>query len=123
MAAITGKSGAVTVAAGEVNGIKNWSVDYAFDPLDVTDYQSDGVREVIAGRSQWSGSFDGDKDGAPLTTIGTVVALVLKESDTANQQWSGQALLTGISAAAPSDGVVTYSYKFEGTGVLTLATA
>ena len=110
-------------ALKEVAGIKNWSVDYAFDPLDVTDYQSDGVREVIAGRSQWSGSFDGDKDGAPLS-VGVIVYVALNEDKSSNAgTWVGQALLTGISAAAPSDGVVTYSYKFEGTGPLEIPTA
>ena len=122
MAAIAGISGAVTVAAGEVNGIKNWSLDYNFDALDSTDFQSDGVAEFIPGKSQWSGSFDGDKDGAPLT-IGTEIALVLKESDTANQQWNGQAIVTGISSSVASDGIVTYSYSFQGTAALTIASA
>ncbi|MDH5664744.1 MAG: hypothetical protein OEY10_00400 [Nitrosopumilus sp.] len=122
MAALHGKSGAVTVGGSEVNGIGTWSVDYTVNADDTTDFQSDGVSEFIAGVSQWSGSFSGMKDGAPLT-IGSEIALVLKESDTANQLFSGQAIITGLAASTDKGSPVAYDYSFQGTGALTIPTA
>jgi len=122
MAHLSGKSGAVTLAGGEETGIRAWSVDYTVEALEVTDFQDDGVRAYIPGPSGWSGTFEGMKDGAAYA-IGSEVALVLKESETANQLFSGQAIITGLHASTPWDGVVSYSYDFQGTAALTVATA
>jgi len=122
MAHLSGKAGAVTVAGSEVKGIKSWTLDYVFEALETTDFEDGGVRSYIPGISGWSGSFEGAKDAAP-TAIGTEIALVLKESDTANQQWSGQAILTAIHPTTGYDGLVSYSYDFQGTGSLTVASA
>jgi len=122
MAELAGKSGDVTVGGSSVGDVKSWSLDYAVDALEVTDMDDDGVRAYIPGCSGWSGSFECNKDGAP-EAIGSEIALVLKESDTANQQFNGQAIITGLSVSTSFDGVVTYNYTFQGTGALTVATA
>ena len=122
MARISGKLGEVTVAAAEVTGIKSWNVDQKVEALDSSGFDSDGVKAFIAGCSEWAGSFEGNKNGVPLT-IGSEIALVLKESQTANQQFNGQAIITGLSVKTDIAGLVTYSYTFQGTGTLTIATA
>ena len=121
MAQIAGKAGSVLVAAATVAGIKSWSVDYTGDPLDTTDFGDSGHRTYIPGIDGWSGRFEGFKDGAPQS-IGTEVALQLKESATAGQLYTGQAIITGAHPTVNVDGVVSVSYDFQGTGVLTVAT-
>ena len=122
MAELAGKSGDVTVGGTPIGDVKSWSLDSVVDALEVTDMDDDGVRAYIPGCSGWSGSVEVNKDGAP-ETIGSEIALVLKESETANQLWSGQAIITGVGVATSFDGVVTYTYSFQGTGALTPASA
>ena len=122
MARFSGKAGAVNVAAADVNGIKSWTLDYVYDALEGTGFDSSGHRVYTPGLDGWSGSFEGFKDAAPLT-IGTEVALVLEETQTATQKFSGQAIITGLHPSVSVDGIVSYSYDFQGTGALTIATA
>lgn len=122
MAHISGKAGQVDAAA-QVTGIKSWSLDYTADTLETTDFADAGVKTYVVGGSGWSGSFEGFKDGAPLPVGGDAVTIKLYESQAANQFWTGSAFITGISVNVAQDGVVTYSYTFQGTGALTAAAA
>jgi hypothetical protein len=58
-----------------------------------------------------------------LPIAGAGVALKLYESQTLNQFWSGNAYIIGIHAATSYDGIVTYSYDFQGYGALTVSAA
>ena len=120
MAHISGKNGVVTVAGAAATGIKAWSLDYTVDTLESTDFADAGVKAYVLGGSGWAGSFDGYKDGAPIT-IATTATAVFKESATGT--WTGDILLTGIHPNVSFDGIVTYSYDFQGTGALTPAAA
>jgi predicted secreted protein len=122
MAHILGKLGQVDAAA-EVTGIKSWTLDYTQDLVDVTDFDDAGVKTYIVGSSNWSGTFEGYKDATPLGLSAAPIALKLYESQTLNQFWSGNAYITGVHANVAHDGVVTYSYDYQGTGVLTVAAA
>ncbi len=122
MARLAGYAGDVTVAASSVTGIKSWKLDQTFEALESTAFDSVGVRAYLSGLKGWSGSFEGFKDGAPLT-IGTEIALVLKESATATQKYTGQAIINGMHPSAGIDGLASISYDFQGTGALTIATA
>ena len=122
MARLAGYAGGVTVAGGSaIAGIKSWKVDYTFDALEGTGFDSSGAKVYTPGLKGWSGSFEGYKDGAPLT-IGTEIALVLKESATGTQQYSGQAIVNGLHQSSGVDGLVSTGYDFQGTGALTVAT-
>jgi len=122
MAQISGKAGEVQVAASTVNGIKSWTIDYVLDALETTDFADSGAKTYIAGLSGWSGSFEGFKDAAP-TGIGSIIALVLKESATASQVYSGSAILTGSHEVVSVDGIVGIAYDFQGTSTLYPASA
>jgi hypothetical protein len=122
MAQISGTAGEVRVAGATVNGIKSWTLDYVQDALETTDFGDSGVRTYLPGLSGWSGSFEGFKDAAP-TAIGSEIALILMESATASQLYTGQAILTGSHPSASVDGIVSISYDFQGTGALTPASA
>jgi hypothetical protein len=122
MARLVGTGGEVTQAGGTIAGIKSWQLDYEYDTHESSGFDNSGVKAFKVGASGWSGSFEGYKDGAPLT-IGTEVALVLKESQTATQQFSGQAIITKLGAKTGHNELSTYTYAFQGTGVLTIPTA
>jgi len=109
-------------ALKEIDGIKSWTLDYTADTLDVTDFDDAGVKAHIIGGSGWSGSFEGFKDTTPLG-IGAEVYLALGESTTAYQNWIGKVIITACHPATSHDGIVTYSYDFQGTGELTSPSA
>lgn len=104
-------------AVAEVTGISSWSLDATVSVLDTTDFADTGTRAILPGVSQWAGSFEGLKDGVPLS-IGTEYYLVLGESNTAYQGWLGKAVIMGAHPNVAFDGSVTYSYDFEGTASL-----
>jgi len=122
MARYSGKAGAVNVATGDVDGIKSWTLDQVYDVHESTAFDSSGVKAFLPGCYGWSGTFEGYKNGVPLT-IGTEIALILEETQTAGQTFSGQAIISGLHASAGIDGLVAYSYDFQGTAALTIATA
>lgn len=103
-----------------VDGVKSWTLDYVTDALEVTDFDDGGVRAYIPGCSAWSGSFEGNKDGAPLG-IGSEVRLALAESVTSGQCWLGLAIITAVHPSASFDSVVAYGYDFQGTEALEVA--
>ena len=110
------------VAANEVVGIRDWTLDDTASVQDTTAY-SDGQNKVFTVTSmQWSGSFSGFKDGAPLGK-GTVVAVELQESSTSTQMWRGAAIITNRQAGSSVDGVSTYAYDFQGIHALETPTA
>lgn len=109
-------------AAKTVAGIKSWTLDYVKEVQETTSFSDSGHKTFIPTLDTWSGSFEGYKDGAPLT-IGSIYGLELRESSTATQQWRGSAILTAIHPAASVDGLITYSYDFQGTHALELASA
>ena len=120
--------GAVTIylddirAAKGIAGINTWSLDYASDALETTDFADTGVKSYIVGGSGWSGTFAGYKEGAPLS-IGEQYGIEVAESATTTQMWLGNIFITGVHPSVGHDGVVSYSYDFQGTGELSVASA
>jgi len=104
-------------ALKEIDGINSWSISYEGTVLNTTDFADVGVSSFIPGISQWSGSFDGYKDGVPLG-IGAEVYLVLGETSTGSQSFIGKAIITAARPVTDHDGIVSYSYDFQGTGAL-----
>ncbi len=119
---MSGKAGDVQIGGVSVQGIKEWSIDYKVAALDDTDFADAGVKSFIAGCSEWSISFGGDKIIAP-SAIGTIVAITLKETQTSTQKFTGNVLLTGFTGKTVFDGLVLYNYTGQGTGALTIPTA
>ena len=122
MARVSGKAGDVTIAAASVTGIKSWNIDYKATALESTAFDNAGVKAFIIGCTEWSGSFDGYKDGPPAA-MGSSVAFTFKETQTAGQVWSGTGFIIDIKSKTEISGIVTYAYDFQGTGVLVIPTA
>lgn len=104
-------------AVKEIDGIRSWNLEYADDMLETTDFADAGVSSFIPGKTLWSGSFEGFKDGVPLG-IGSKVYLVLGETSTGSQCWMGKAIIMAARPNVDNDGIVTYSYDFQGTAAL-----
>jgi len=108
--------------AKEVAGMKEWTLDIHFDALDSTGFDSAGVRSFVPAVKDWKGRFSGFKDGAPFA-IGDIIGLELRESSTTTQQYRGIAVITDYSVETTYDGLVAYSYAFQGVHDLEIATA
>ena len=118
-----GTLGQVDTPAEKI-GIKSWSLDYTVAMLDTTDFADAGVKTFIPGCTEWSGSFEGYKDGTPVAlTTGASILLKLYETQTLNEFWTGQAFITAVHVTVDFDGIVSYSYDFQGTDDLTVAAA
>jgi len=109
-------------AAKTIAGVKSWKLDYVFDVVETTGFDSGGAKTYSPTLKGWSGSFEGYKDGAPLT-IGTIVGLELQESSTSTQQYRGSAIITGLHPSVSVDGLAVVSYDFQGTHGLEIPTA
>ncbi len=117
MARVIGYDGQVD-APGAIVGIREWSIDYVAAPLDSSGYDGGQDKTFIVGQKEWSGSFSGFKDGAPIP-LGTPILFDLHEdSAVATQKWEGNGYITNIRPASSVDGIVTYAYDFQGTGTL-----
>jgi len=56
-------------------------------------------------------------------SIGSQYGIELAESATTTQMWLGNAIITAVHPSIAFDGTVTYAYDFQGSGVLTPASA
>lgn len=116
MARVAGHTGDVH-APGAIVGIREWSIDYVAAALDSSGYDGGQDKTFIIGQKEWSGSFSGFKDGAPIG-IGASITFEFQESAVATQKWVGDGYITNIRPASAVDGIVTYGYDFQGTGPL-----
>lgn len=124
MAHIDTKNGQVDWDSTEVDGADTWSLSYTAEAVDTTDYADAGVSTFLGNcKSSWSGSFTAFKDGALPIAQGAIATIKLYESQTANQFWTGTAIITEISSESSSPGVIKYNYSFQGTGALTAPAA
>lgn len=131
MAHLAGRGGDVSIGAGagtSVTGVRSWTLDYTVDTHDTSDF-ADGTtspypRTFLPGLSSWSGSFEVVKGDAPqaLGVSSTPININLEEV-AATTYWRGSAFITGIHASVSVEGIVMYTYDFQGTGELTEAAA
>lgn len=100
------------------DGIKSWTLEYSRTMLNKTDFSDVGISAFIPGISEWHGTFEGLKSGAPMSVAGAEVYLVLGETDIGSRCWIGKAILSNARPSTDHDGLVTYGYDFQGTGAL-----
>lgn len=123
MAHRSGTAGQVDSPAA-VTGIRSWNLEYTVDMLETTDFADAGVSSFIAGKTQWSGSFSGFKDGTPQAiTTGAAVTFKFYETQQASEFWTGDGFITAVRVNVDNDGLVSYEYDFQGTAALTVAAA
>ena len=118
MARVAGYGGQVDVG-GNVLGIREWSIDYVAAALDSSDYTGGQDKTFTVGQREWSGSFNGLKNQAPLVVGSLHAAAAFEEVDgDATRKWVGPIIITACRAASVVDGLVTYAYDFQGNGAI-----
>ena len=129
--AITGKGGFVKVGGDRIAEIKNWSLDCGADDIDVSNFDSDGWKEFLAGLKEWSGSFEGNfvyDDPATGNKKGQKAIFQLwlnSEAAEISLNVNNEIELTGDALFKPSmevphDDKASFSCDYQGTGKLTL---
>jgi predicted secreted protein len=129
MAALSGTAGSVVYVTGgttTVGEIKEWSLDGAMEPPEVTAF-GDQWKEFIAGIREYSGTFIGNMDTADTVQTslrnsyfgGSAVALRLHHS-LAGYFSAGTVYITGFAPSISYDGAAQIEYSFQGSGALSL---
>ncbi|MBA7680166.1 hypothetical protein ES703_88476 [subsurface metagenome] len=115
---MSGKDGSVTFSSGQTT-VNSWTLSYVGDALEVTSFDnSSGGRNYIAGITGWSGSYDCFYSTGNPVVPGTTGNITLKTTTGSTGMWAGGVIITGMDITTPTDGVVTQSYTFQGTGTL-----
>jgi len=116
-----------------VLGFFNWTVSYAGDVLETTDFDdSSGGRSYIPGLTSWTATaekhFLSDVREAE-DWIGTTVEIRLftkyvatPSSTNTSQYWKGDTVVTGFDMTTPVDALINQSISFQGDGALVLKT-
>jgi len=124
-----GCQGVVITAANQIIELIGFTIEQALSAIDSSVLGAGAVKEIKAGQSSWSGTIDvfydpGDAgianmEGA-LDTGQLVILKMYPGGDTSGlREYSGTALITGISTPVESDGMVQQSFTYEGSGLLT----
>ena len=124
MAVITGKDGSVSVDAVNVSTVSSWSVSIEADTLEYTSFDSGGWKDMMGSLKSWSGSIEGFADTTQTASIavGDEVTLVLVEGAAGSKTYTGSAIVTSKSVDASTAELVTVSFDFTGSGILTEST-
>ena len=118
MAELSGKLGDVTFSSGD-DSVKSWTISYTGDVLETTDFDdSTGGRSYIAGLTGWSGSYDCNYSTGNTRVPNNTGTAYFRTSTGVSGVWSGTIFITGMDVSTPVDGIITQSYTFQGSGVL-----
>lgn len=107
------------------------SLSMSMATREITNKSSAGWKDVLEGLREWSidgenlFAFDasyGFDDLFGLINNRTKVTVKFSTEASGDKFYSGSAYLTSLSKEAPTEGNTTYSYTFEGAGVLTEST-
>jgi predicted secreted protein len=132
MAIFTGNDGKVRVGTTDLAAVRSFSIEQTRDTIETSAMGTD-VRTYVNGLSTWSGSADIYFDDAELGTLtalqvastgnvvggaGSAVKLVLRDEQTNDKWFSGDAIITGLTVNSSFDGMVEASISFQGTGAI-----
>ena len=121
MAAFHGKSGVVTFESEIFLNVINWTVNVAADLVEATD-MGDSWKTYLAGFKDWTGTAEVLMDSggllatagsSALTQIGTAAACTFNDGNTT---LTANGFLMDFTVNDPSDGVVTMTLNFQGSG-------
>ena len=129
MANHTGVDGVVKVGTNTVAEVRDWSVNETADTIEDTT-MNDTSKTFQAGLKSWNGSLNAfwdetDTNGQEALTVGSSATLTLypEGATTGDIYYYGTAVVTSVGIANPTNGMVTRSIGFQGSGALTKGTA
>lgn len=124
MATFNGNDGLVKVGSNTVAEVRSFTLNTNLELIDDT-AMGDSWRTKIAGLKNWDGTIechwdDTDSTGQEAMTIGASVELHLLPEGAAGEDYTGTAIITGISQTQSFDNTtVSRSFSFVGNGALT----
>jgi len=108
--------------------------DITKDMIDVTNKDSGGYKEFLAGEAGWTLSCEGifEEDGGVtgiswsdiITDLmaGTSVTVAMTSQVSGDIKLSGSAFFSNLTMSAPNNDATTFSASLQGTGALTVGT-
>ena len=124
MARFSGKGGSITNAGVNI-ALTSWDIDAKGDAIDVTGMDDAGIKEFLAGVTEWSGSFEGFATGTvDASKPGTAITagVFASSSSSGAPKLTGSGFVTGLKVSSAVDGAVKASVTFQGSGALTYGT-
>jgi hypothetical protein len=127
MATFKGNDGVVLIGSDTMAEVISFSVDETADTIEDT-AMGDTAKTYKASFTDFSGSvetyFDDTDAAHNACTAGSTITLNLQmEGNTSgDHKLTGSAIVTSRSVGVSSDGIVTATYSFQGTGGLTETT-
>ena len=137
MAAIHGKEGKVTFAAGACSNVTSWSIDLTCDFAESTIMTSATMtsathwKDKLAGYQDWTATVECDVEDTGFDPDLAVdfadqdgVACVFHQAftgGTATRKYSGNGLVVGISPSLDKSDVAKVTYTIQGSGTLSEA--
>jgi len=112
----------------DIASLRNFTINHTLGTIDVTTHESSGVRALIAGVSEWSGSAETLHVTSNATHKAAYDVLVNKTKvdtefyptgSSSDGYWTGECFITDWSLSSPDTDANAASISFEGTGALT----
>ena len=119
MAEVHGNGGSITFT-NVTAGVKSWTLNWAADTHDITDFADGTARTFKNGLTSWTASCECNYDATNTADIEDAAATLTLIVGGA-VQYSGSALMTSMDVSTSVDGIVTMTYGFQGSGTLTPA--
>ena len=127
MATFKGNDGVVLIGTDAMAEVISFSVDETADTIEDT-AMGDAAKTYVASFKDFSGTvetyFDDTDTAQNNCTAGDSITLNLQMegNTTGDHKLTGSAIVTSRSIGVTSDGIVTATYSFQGTGGLTETT-
>jgi len=121
-AAFHGFNGEVTFTNLILTSLISWSVESSADMAEITD-MGDTWKTYLPGFKDWTATVDVLLPTTGIVTtlateLGSTATLTLLTVTASTPTYSGTAFCTGISVSAGTDGPVTATFTFQGSGAL-----
>ena len=123
MAILKGKDGTVSIGGAAQGEVSSWSVSVEADTLETTAMGTGGWKTFVGSLQSWSGTIE---MFATTTTAmagfitGADVAVILVDTPSTGNTWTGTAVITSVSIDVASADLVTLSLDLTGDGELVL---
>lgn len=116
MAGFSGKSG--SAAIGSIVLLEaTWNLDNQTEAIEITNFASAGLKEIVAGIESWTVDVSGFIDGSTNPTKPTgSTTIELKDG---NNTITGSGIVTSFKRIVDARGAVSFDVTLEGSGALT----
>ena len=124
MAILKGKDGTVSIGGTAQGQVSSWSVSVEADTLETTAMGTGGWKTFVGSLQSWSGTIE---MFATTTTAmasfitGADVVVVLVDTPSTGNTWTGTAVITSVSIDVSSADLVTLPLDLTGDGELVLS--